>query len=85
MPRTATDKDEPADPAADRPPPPPRTAASVPAAHGTMVHLVPVAGGRLADRIPGSSGASAATEPAPRAFDGKTTAPWPRRTMHPVR
>ncbi len=32
----------------------PETAASVSAAYGTLVHLVPVAGGRLADRVLGS-------------------------------
>ncbi|MFI8344264.1 peptide MFS transporter [Streptomyces sp. NPDC085639] len=103
MPRTATDRDEPADPEADQPPPrddhaflghprglatlsglevwerfsflgmqailvlyfadtvangglgmAPGTAASVSAAYGTMVYLVSVAGGWLADRILGS-------------------------------
>ncbi|MCX4691641.1 hypothetical protein [Streptomyces sp. NBC_01408] len=40
-------------------PPDPGTAASVSAAYGTMVYLVSVAGGWLADRIPGSCAADA--------------------------
>jgi len=49
------------------------TAASVSAAYGTLLHLVSVAGGRLAGAVAVAAGPAV-----------PATAPWLRRTMHPV-